>query len=230
MSFERRVTLASAAAVAIAVVLASATTYVLVRNRLHHHINQSLTTLAGAFTDAAQSIDHPHGASSYTALLRRFPVHAGDPTNVAQLVTAGGATFTVPRGQSLNMAQDALAVVTDLASAGSGHFAFDATAQGEPFRVLAEGVAPGFAIVVTHSLAEADSTLGESGSVVRGSVEVTLARGPCLGQTLTRLLVADRLEEAGDRRAAEPVATDLQPTATQRAAVRHDDAPSPAAR
>ncbi|HLW94900.1 MAG TPA: HAMP domain-containing sensor histidine kinase [Solirubrobacteraceae bacterium] len=161
MSFERRVTLASAAAVAIAVVLASATTYVLVRNRLHHHINQSLTTLAGAFADAAQSIDHPHASSSYTTLLRRFPVRAGDPTNVAQLVTAGGATFTTPRGQSLSVAQPALAVITDLASAGSGHLAFDATAHGEPFRALAEGVAPGFAIVVTHSLAEADSTLGE---------------------------------------------------------------------
>jgi two-component system sensor histidine kinase MprB len=163
MSFQRRITLASAAAVAIAVALASATTYVLVRNRIHHHINQSLTTLAGGFAAAAQGLENPStaNASTYANLLRRFPVRAGDTTNVAQLVTAGGATVTVLRGQSLQLAQPASATITELAKAGGGRFAFDATAHGQPFRVLAEGVAPGFAIIVTHSLAEADSTLGE---------------------------------------------------------------------
>ncbi|HEY7965891.1 MAG TPA: HAMP domain-containing sensor histidine kinase [Solirubrobacteraceae bacterium] len=163
MSFQRRITLASAAAVAIAVALASATTYVLVRNRIHHHINQSLTTLAGGFAAAAQGLENPStaNASTYANLLRRFPVRAGDTTNVAQLVTAGGATVTALRGQSLQLAQPASATITELAKAGGGRFAFDATAHGQPFRVLAEGVAPGFAIIVTHSLAEADSTLGE---------------------------------------------------------------------
>jgi hypothetical protein len=41
-----------------------------------------------------------------------------------------------------------------------------------------------------------------------------------------RLLVAYRLEKAAERGTAEPVATDLQSTATQ----CHDDAPSPVAR
>ena len=170
MSFQRRVTLASAAAVAIAVAIASLATYVLVRNELDRHTNRSLNKLAQAFVTAEQRM--PHTAQSnnpapgvapypYAELLRRFPDRPGDVTNVVQLVTSAGTSYPAYHGARLRLPAQTLAAIAAIARAGSGSRSFDASANGGQFRILAIGVSPGYAVVVSHSLSDVNSTLSE---------------------------------------------------------------------
>jgi two-component system, OmpR family, sensor histidine kinase MprB len=171
MRFQRRVTLASAAAVAVAVAIASLATYVLVRDELHHHINHSLTTLGTAFvraehaaparTGAGVSPSSPAPPYPYPRLLQRFPERPGDATNVVELVASDQRVYAASDGQLLQLPPSALRAIASLARAGAGTMWFDASAHGAPFRVLAVGVNPGFAVVVAHSLSEANSLLNE---------------------------------------------------------------------
>jgi two-component system sensor histidine kinase MprB len=172
MSFQRRVTLASAAAVAVAVAIASSVTYVVVRNALHHRINHSLSTLATAFVQAEHNVPvHPSrnhlsgGASGapypYSLLLRRFPNRPGDTTNVVQVVTGGGNVYSAFNGQALPLSKRTIARLAALARTDGGTTSLDAMAHGQPVRLLAATVSPGFAIVVAHSLSEVNSTLNE---------------------------------------------------------------------
>jgi len=173
MSFQRRVTLASAAAVAVAVAIASIVTYVVVRNELHHRINHSLDTLASAFVQAERvtaqrpPIEPFFGNARsgvpypYSVLLRRFPNRPGDITNVVLLVSSAGKEYPAFNGQVLTLPKATLAKLAALARTGRGSSSFDASTHGEPLRLLAAGVSPGYAIVVAHSLSEANSTLDE---------------------------------------------------------------------
>ena len=178
MSFQRRVTLASGAAVAIAVAIASLATYVLVRNDLHRHVNRSLQTLATAFVQAEQTFpaQQPHrrhrgsvfrsGSAAvppypYSALLGHFPDHPGDVTNVDQLVTSSRKVYSAFNGQALPLSKSTITAIATLARAGTGTRFFDATARGTQLRVLAQGVSPGYAVVISHSLMEVNSTLDE---------------------------------------------------------------------
>jgi two-component system sensor histidine kinase MprB len=170
VSFQRRVTLASAAAVAVAVAIASAATYVLVRNELHRHINRSLSTLAQAFVTAEQALPPkavsgpPSGSVApypYSVLLRHFPARPGDVTNLVGVVSGSGTVYAADQGQQLELPAQTLAAVRALARSGSGAESFDANANGTQFRVRAVAVEPGYAVVVSHSLADANSTLDE---------------------------------------------------------------------
>ena len=179
MSFQRRVTLASAAAVAVAVAIASLATYVLVRNDLHRHINHSLHDARGRVrAGRAQlspatpgrrraAVARPQrGAGArptrIRVLLRRFPGRPGDSTNVVQLVTASGATYPAFDGERLALREhDDHGDRRARRAAAPARGLFDATAHGSPLRVLAAGVSPGYAVVVSHSLTEANSTLNE---------------------------------------------------------------------
>jgi two-component system sensor histidine kinase MprB len=170
MSFQRRVTLASACAVAIAVAIASLATYVLVRDELHRHINHSLSKLAGAFVADEHSVRQiarsgvtPAATppAPYGVLLRRFPDRPGDVTSVVELVTGRGVSYPAYHGQLLSLSSQTLAEITAVARAGSGTRSFDANEHGAQVRVLAAGVSPGYAVVVSHSLTDVNSILGE---------------------------------------------------------------------
>jgi two-component system sensor histidine kinase MprB len=172
MSFQRRVTLASASAVAVAVAIASIVTYVVVRNELHHRINHSLDTLATAFVHAEHVSTHlppnqlfgnRHSTVPYpySMLLGRFPNRPGDITNVVLLVTGAGKVYPAFHGQVLQLPANTVARLAALARTGRDTSSFDVTAHGEPLRLLAAGVSPGYAVVVAHSLSEANSTLNE---------------------------------------------------------------------
>ena len=175
MSFQRRVTIASAAAVALAVALASLAAYVLVRNQMQRHIDKSLSSLANAFVATEHATTGTRGrpvplfgptptqagASPSDRLLRRFVSHPGDATVVFEVLGGHGATYPVFSGQRLPLTAPMLAAVEKIARTGSGKQLFEAATHGTRYRVLAEGVSPGYAVLVTHSLAEADSTLSE---------------------------------------------------------------------
>jgi two-component system sensor histidine kinase MprB len=185
MSFQRRVMLASAAAVAIAVAVASLATYVLVRNDLHRHINHALQTLDTAFAQARHSFPSPappasrpprraaSGSAStsaapypYSVLLHRFPAHPGDMTKVAQLVTQTGTVYPASNGPPVPLPKPTVTMIAALARSGTGSRSFDATARGTPLRILATGVSPGYAVVISRSLTETNATLDELGLIL----------------------------------------------------------------
>ena len=160
MSFQRRVALSTAAAVAIAVAIASAATYVLVRNELHRHINRSLTAASQAFVAAERAMPATPTVRTrslgpapypYGVLLRRFRDRPGDVTNVVALIAADGTSYPAYHGQLLRLPSETLASVRAIAHAGGGSESFDANTGGGQFRVLAVGVGPGYALVVSHS-------------------------------------------------------------------------------
>jgi two-component system sensor histidine kinase MprB len=167
MSFQRRVTLSAAVAVAVAVALASALTYVLVRNDLGRHIDRSLGSLATAFArheHKAAAGDHalPVGAGvprSYEILLRRFASQPGDPTVVFGLVDDNGVVRPAINRRAPVLPPATDAALASIARAGAGTRTFDVQIHGTQYRVLAEGVSPGYAVLVTHSLAEGNATL-----------------------------------------------------------------------
>ncbi|MGH2850780.1 MAG: hypothetical protein ACRDLP_09210, partial [Solirubrobacteraceae bacterium] len=172
MSFQRRVTLAAATAVAVAVALASGFTYVLVRNGVDRHIDHSLRNLASAFIAAEHQTERgsitslfgsPTSSTApfpYGPLLRsRFPGRPGDITDVFEVISSKGASYPAFEGLTLPLSGTTKLAVMGLARAGSGTWTFDATAHGTQYRVLAAGVSAGYAVLVTHSLTEAASTL-----------------------------------------------------------------------
>jgi two-component system sensor histidine kinase MprB len=201
MNFQRRVALASAVAVAVAVAIASSVTYVVVRNAMHHRINSSLSTLATAFVQAEHtapplpSHDHlfpsPSGAPyPYSLLLRRFPNRPGDITNVVQVVTSGGKVYSAFSGQVLSLPKSTVTRLAALARAGAGSTSLDATAHGQPLRLLATAVGPGFAVVVAHSLSEANSTLNELRLILFILTVGGIALAALLGWFVARMTLA----------------------------------------
>jgi two-component system, OmpR family, sensor histidine kinase MprB len=158
MSFRHRVTLASALAVALAIAIASAATYLLVRNELSRHTDSTLGQLADDFLAVANN----HGVHPSRPPLfgRRFPYHPGDVNEVFELASGNGAIYPF-LGQRLALSAPQRMAVEAVASAGSGSVSFDATARTTQYRVLATGVEPGYAVLVTHGLTEANSTLSE---------------------------------------------------------------------
>ena len=177
MSFQRRVMLASAVAVAVAIATASLATYVLVHNDLSHHINRSLSNLAHAFVSAEHSVTPgakagrgiqlfgeagaPLPPLRYARALRQFPDHPGDVTQIFGLLTSDGSAYSVFKGQNLSLSAAQRAAVRTLARAGSGTYGFTADIRGARYQVLAAGVDRGFAVLVTHGMAETNSTLAE---------------------------------------------------------------------
>jgi two-component system sensor histidine kinase MprB len=171
MSFQRRVMLASATAVALAVAIASLVTYVVVRNDLSSHIDRSLNTLASGFVAAEHAVAPAHNSAPvaepptlpprYRHVLRQFTGHPGDVTQVYGLVSSDGDKYQVLSGPGLAMSRSQAAAVEQLARDGHGTYAFTATMRGSPNRVLAIGVDSGFALLVMHGLSESNSTLAE---------------------------------------------------------------------
>ena len=163
MSFRRRVTLASALAVAIAVAIASAATYLLVRNEIAHHTDSSLRQLAGDYQTVARTRPR-HGVALRGGrpplFARRFPYHPGDVNDIFELVSASGAVHPF-FGQHLTLSKSQRAAVQQVARSGSGTVFFDASSRATQYRVIAVAAQPGYAVLVTHGLTEANATLSE---------------------------------------------------------------------
>ena len=87
MSFRARLTLASAAAVAVAVVGASAITYALVRNELRDQVDETLHTRAAELPPRLDVIGDPDGEQFLGLRPERF----GGVAVFTQLVSAGRA-------------------------------------------------------------------------------------------------------------------------------------------
>jgi two-component system, OmpR family, sensor histidine kinase MprB len=152
MTFRARLVLVSALAVAVAVVAASAITYVLVRDELRGEVDEALQGRAA--TTRLRIVQDPQSG-------RRFldvpPPLLGGAPGYTQLVTSSGSTIR-PFGEHVVLP------VTDrdrAAAAGSEEaFLSDAHVAGTHVRVLTLPLEHGYALQIARPLDEVDNALG----------------------------------------------------------------------
>jgi two-component system sensor histidine kinase MprB len=223
MSFRRRITLASSAAVAIAVVLASVLVYVLTSNELHGQVDAQLRNRS----DNLRLIErHPvrrhgdrlldalagRGDASAQQLLESGPQQPAErlgnvsprPNQVRgyqQLVDAGGKVLFRSGAKNVTLPVEAR---TRALAAGKGEAFFrDATVHGLALRILAEHLAPGRVVQFAQPLAEVNQLLSHLRLIL-----VLLSLGGILLAALLGQLVARAAVQPVRRltRAAEHVA------------------------
>jgi two-component system sensor histidine kinase MprB len=188
MTFRLRLILVAAAAVALAVVGASAVVYVVVRNQLRDQVDASLVRSANKWAHSPpEGFARPFFNSDFTESLS-FPM----------LVRADGH---VPGGQSVS-----LPVATkDLAVArGDAHLSFrDARVQGVHVRILTvrHEFLSGYAVDVARPLTEVDNSLSDIRLYLFLIAGGGIAVASALGFAVSRAALAPvkRLTEASER-------------------------------
>ncbi len=208
MSFRRRIALLAAAAVAVAVVLASALTYLLVAHQLRGQIDTQLRdrshnvpflvrreaakALRGAFTPRSNPLGN-------------LPPRPNQVRGYQQLVSSTGSVLFRSAGVTLPVG----AATRALAARGSGSFFEDTHAGGIHMRILTEGVRPtaagrpGLAVQFAQPLTEDDHLLHRLRLIL-----LLIALGGVALAALLGRLVADAVVAPVGRltRAAEHVA------------------------
>ncbi len=157
MSFRRRITLVSAAAVAIAVVLASALTYLLSARELYGQVDSQLRDraqpLVSRFEHGPTPFARPGGHHN------AFPGIPPGPDQVRgyqQLVDSNG---TIRFASSPNVRLPIGAETLSLAQHGGKSFFEDTSADGIHLRVLSEAISHGYAAQLAQPLTDVDSAL-----------------------------------------------------------------------
>ena len=194
MSFRARLTIASAAAVALTIVLGSVLAYVVVRRELRGQIDDALLA-------RAQKVSVPRPDPIGFSL---EPPRFGGAGGFAQLVTDDGGVI---RGHShwhgeRGEREEPIALPTDgaLAVASGSRRAFftDADIEGTHLRILTAPVVPGVAVQIARPLDEVDDTLHDLalllGAISFGGVAIAVAAG--LVVTRAALAPVRRLTEA----------------------------------
>jgi two-component system sensor histidine kinase MprB len=223
MSFRRRITFASAAAVAVAVLLASVLVYVLTSNELHGQVDAQLRNRS----DNLRLIErHPvrrhgdrlldalagRGGASPQQLFESGPQQPGEalgnvsprPNQVRgyqQLVDSGGKVLF--RSGAKNVTLPVEAHTRALAAGKGDSFFRDATVNGLSLRILAEHLAPGRVVQFAQPLTEVNQLLSHLRLIL-----VLLGLGGILLAALLGQLVARAAVQPVRRltRAAEHVA------------------------
>ena len=184
MSYRVRLTLASAAAVAVAVVGASAVTYALVRSELRSQVDDTLESRAGDLPPRLDIVGDPNGVQ----FLRLPPERFGGVAVFTQLVREDGRAITQPGASGqLPVSERARA-----AAAGEVERAFfeDAHVQDTHVRVLTLPLGQGYAVQVARSLEEVDRVLTQITRwlVLLALIGIGLAAG--LGALVARAVLA----------------------------------------
>jgi two-component system, OmpR family, sensor histidine kinase MprB len=187
MTFRARLTLVSAAAVAVAVVLASGVIYLAVRGQLRGQVDAALRSRLRAVT---------YQESQPGILKINFPdVPIGGASGYAQLVNADGVSVRQPGARILLPVTDRVRAV---AAGTQPAFFQDAEVAGLHVRILTVHIVPGLAVQLALPLDEVDRSLHQLGLILFlvGLGGVALAAG--IGWLVTRASVAPvrRLTEA----------------------------------
>jgi two-component system sensor histidine kinase MprB len=175
MSFRMRITLVSAAAVAVAVLLASVLVYVLTSNQLHGQVDAQLRNRS----DNLRLIEHHpsrrHDDRLLDALGRSSSAQqlfeSGQPGNALgnvsprpnqvrgyqQLVNASGAVLFRSGAKNVTLPVDAR--TRALATGRGESFYRDAAVDGVQLRILAEHLAPGRVVQFAQPLTEVNELL-----------------------------------------------------------------------
>jgi two-component system sensor histidine kinase MprB len=177
MSFRRRITLVSAAAVAIAVVLTSLLTYLLTSHQLrglldtqlssradslrfvaHSPVRHSRSALANLIKsqDSDQAPTQSAASTQGSSQLDNLPPRPGQVRGYQQLLSSSGHVLF---RSSANVTLPVDPHTRELASGKSGRYFRDARVNGIHMRILAEHIAPGRAVQVAQQLTEVDTLL-----------------------------------------------------------------------
>ncbi len=212
MSFRRRIALLAAAAVAIAVVLASALTYLLVAHQLRAQVDTQLRDRA---RNAGLRLQHEAttgfppflggGEATHIDPFGNLPPRPNQVQGYQQLVSSSGSVLSNRGGVTLPVS----AATRTLAAKGRGSSLQSASVGGTHLRILTEGVRPaaagkpGLAVQFAQPLTEDDHLLRR----LRLILLLIAAGGIALAALLGRL-VADAVVAPVGRltRAAEHVA------------------------
>ncbi|MGD0198869.1 MAG: HAMP domain-containing sensor histidine kinase [Solirubrobacteraceae bacterium] len=221
MRFERRVAVAAASAVAVAVILAALASYLSVRQELRSTVDKSLrTSLSGTQTLVSGHFTHRPGSGTagrtrarrtrrvltrdqrIRLLLDTVPNRFGQP-GVVEAVLSNGTVLRA-RGVSAAEAPVTTDELADLASSGKGTTIFTVQRRGGPYRVLAAGVVPGVAVVIERSLSQQDATLSQLRVILLLVAAAGIALAALLGWFVARTTLAPvrRLTAAAEHVAA----------------------------
>ncbi len=166
MTVRRRVVLLSAAAVAVAVLLASVVVYTVVRAELRGQVDGALRALVPDVVGRNAALEAGGGGRFLRRVLPRLAGTSaiavpddplGGPTGVAQAVTSSGQVLG-PAGAAVPLPVDER--VFEVARGERGGFFRDATVNGTHVRVFTAPGLAGDALQVARPLTEVDDTLG----------------------------------------------------------------------
>jgi two-component system, OmpR family, sensor histidine kinase MprB len=209
VTFRRRITLVSAAAVAIAVVLASILIYALTSNQLHSQVDSQLHNRGRAASRLLAFLDE-YGASpgsvrgeAFGLALGQAPARHGttratqrrrgalanpfgnvppgpDQVRGYQQVVGAGGSILDRSARGISLPVDARTKA--LAARGGSSFYRDATAGGIHLRILAEPLDRGRAVQFAQPLTEVDSLLARLRLILSLVVVGGIALAALLGQ------------------------------------------------
>ena len=157
MSFRRRITLVSAAAVAVAVVLASALTYLLSARELYGQVDSQLRGRAQPLVARFEHL--PRLPARLGNRRRAFPGIPPGPNQVRgyqQVIDSSGRIWF---DSSPHVQLPVSAAARKLAAQGGKSFFGDARANGIHLRMLTEALPPGYAVQLAQPLTDVDSAL-----------------------------------------------------------------------
>ena len=207
MSFRRRITLLAAAAVAIAVLLASALTYLLVGHQLRGQVDTQLRNRAHGLPFIASRLESlPEGLHLFSGSGGRNPLGGLSPRpnqvrGYQQLASASGKVLV--RSSSSRVTLPVNAPTRALAARGGRPFFSDARVDGIHLRILAEALRPGLVVQFAQPLTEVDHLL----SRLRLILLLLALGGIALAALLGRLVAGAVVLPVGRlTRAAEHVA------------------------
>jgi two-component system, OmpR family, sensor histidine kinase MprB len=173
LTFRQRLTLLSAAGIALVLVVGSAATYVVVRSQLRGQIDESLSHQSGAvvIAKAGAPVDTIRGRAflrekvtgSRTVPTRRFnlnivapPPEFGNAPSIFQVVDASGNAVAPVKGEAaLPVSPRTIAV----AKTGTGAYYTDVEIRGTPMRMYVRPLGSGRALLSARSLSEVENAL-----------------------------------------------------------------------
>jgi two-component system sensor histidine kinase MprB len=184
VSYRARLTLASAAAVAVAIVGASAVTYALVRSELRSQVDDTLESRARDLPPSLDIVGDPNGEQ----FLRLGPERFGGVAVFTQLVRADGEAITPPGSSG----QLPVSERARDAARGEVHRPFfeDAHVQDTHVRVLTLPLGQGYAVQVARSLEEVDRVLSRITRWLIALALVGIALAAGLGLLVARAVLA----------------------------------------
>ena len=184
MSFRARLTLASAAAVAVAIVGASAATYAVVRSELRSQLDDTLQSRARDLPPRLDIIGDPNGEQFLGLRPERF----GGVAVFTQLVRRDCEAITPPNSSGqLPVSNRACAAAR---GALDDPFFEDAHVQDTHVRVLTLPLGQGYAVQVARSLEEVDNVLSVVTRWLIALAVVGIALAALLGLLVARAVLA----------------------------------------
>ena len=194
MTFRARIAVASAAAVALAVVLASALVYLIARDQLRAPIDEALERRAAEIAGGPLGEYTTGSGESYLAIRPEF----GEARGYVQAVKVDG-TVLVPFRQDLELPVDD-DVLNFASGEGAGSWS-DLTVADTHLRVLTFTYGDGVAVQVARPLTEVDASLERLGIFLLLIAASGVAIAAVLGLLVSRAALSPvrRLTETAER-------------------------------